>query len=354
MAKIIIAIHGLGNKPPGELLAFWWRKSIDEGLRNLGFPRLYFPLELVYWANHLYPEALNPNEADQNNPHFIREIYQPGANFEKKAPPSWWRNTLREYVEKQVDKLFLNENKSINFSSVSDYILRRYFRDLSIYYEIDPQAQDGFFLDAKERIRNTLATTLEAHKDKEIMLIAHSMGSIIAYDVLTHLTPHIEIDTFVTMGSPLGLPVVVGKIIEEQRNRLQFLKVKTPENVVRNWYNLSDLDDTVAINYHLGDDYEPNSRNIRAEDIVVNNNYEMNGESNPHKSFGYLRTPEFSKIVHDFLRHGQRKPMAWLSDKVNQTFGPMVEDSANSPLAAVGSLAGKLRENIGKRFGKKS
>jgi hypothetical protein len=35
--------------------------------------------------------------------------------------------------------------------------------------------------------------------------------------------------------------------------------------------------------------------------MLVNNNYEINGEINHHKSFGYLRTPEFSKILNDFI-----------------------------------------------------
>ena len=31
MAKVIIAIHGLANKPPKKLLENWWKKAINEG-----------------------------------------------------------------------------------------------------------------------------------------------------------------------------------------------------------------------------------------------------------------------------------------------------------------------------------
>ena len=41
------------------------------------------------------------------------------------------------------------------------------------------------------------------------MLIAHSMGSIIGFDVLTFLATDIKINTFITIGSPLGLPVII-------------------------------------------------------------------------------------------------------------------------------------------------
>jgi len=33
----------------------------------------------------------------------------------------------------------------------------------------------------------------------------------------------------------------------------------------------------------------------------VTNKYEMNHERNPHKSYGYLRTPEFSKVLNEFI-----------------------------------------------------
>ena len=50
------------------------------------------------------------------------------------------------------------------------------------------------------------------------MLIGHSMGSIIAYDVLRIVgrqTPLVPVDHFITIGSPLGLPHVKTKIYEE-------------------------------------------------------------------------------------------------------------------------------------------
>lgn len=36
-------------------------------------------------------------------------------------------------------------------------------------------------------------------------------------------------------------------------------------------------------------------------DIIIENDYEYNGEKNPHKSFGYLRAKEVAKLICDFL-----------------------------------------------------
>ena len=61
MDKIIIGIHGLGNKPPKDLFDNWWQQSIAEGLKRIGRPRHDFNFELVYWADSLHPVPLNPN-----------------------------------------------------------------------------------------------------------------------------------------------------------------------------------------------------------------------------------------------------------------------------------------------------
>jgi hypothetical protein len=48
MSKIIIGIHGLGNKPPKTILTEWWGKSILEGLKKYNFHIPDFEFELVY------------------------------------------------------------------------------------------------------------------------------------------------------------------------------------------------------------------------------------------------------------------------------------------------------------------
>ena len=61
--------------------------------------------------------------------------------------------------------------------------------------------------------------------------------------------------------------------------------------------------DPVALDVHLWDDYAKNAGNIRVEDDLVLNDYPKNakGDINHHKSYGYLRTPEVSKHIRDFL-----------------------------------------------------
>jgi len=132
------------------------------------------------------------------------------------------------------------------------------------------------------------------------------MGSIVAYDVLTQICPDIKIDTLITIGSPLGLPFVVSRIVTEQKkNTGKEATAKTPENIKHEWYNYADLNDSVALDYTLSDDYGKNSNGIGARDIQVQNDYEYLGNKNPHKSYGYLRTPELIETVYSFLNRGR-------------------------------------------------
>jgi len=317
MSKIIIGIHGLGNKPPGSVLKKWWKQSIGEGLRTIGHTRLLFNFELVYWAGYLHEEPLNPDEKNPHDPHYEDEPYVHSKGYVKKEP-SIFRKKILDYIEKQMDRIFLNEDMSINYSFVTDFIIHHFFRDLDIYYYSDCVLKCKSDLTAKKIIRDYMASILEKHRGKEILLIAHSMGSIIAYDVLTLSVPDIKIDTFVTIGSPLGLPVVMGKIAQEQKAHGKRVRhVRTPENIVRNWYNFSDLKDKITFNYNLGDDYGKNSHHIQPVDREVYNDYEYNGKKNPHKSYGYLRTPELAEVINDFLNRDRSRTMIWLDEKIN-------------------------------------
>jgi hypothetical protein len=300
MSKIIIGIHGLRNKPPKRTLKRWWKKSIREGLHAIDHPPWFFRFDLVYWADLLHPVPFNPRIRDKSHPLFLKAPYMP-VRMSQPKKPSRLRKAVLDALLKEMDYIFLNDDLSINFEAITDIIIRRFFEDLDAYYSKTISDRHGKERPVKELIREKLAYVLRKHQRKKILLIAHSMGSIIAYDVLTITAPDINIDTLVTIGSPLGIPIIEKKCMTEQNESKQIKKLKTPDNITKAWYNFSDLRDKVALDYALSDDYEPNSKGIRPVDQETYNNYEFDGESNPHKSYGYLRTPELTKVIHDFL-----------------------------------------------------
>lgn len=301
MKPIIIGIHGLGNKPAEKLLKRWWLRSIHEGLEKISKDRLTIPFELVYWADILHRKPLNLYIKKKEDPLYLDEPYRRGGAKRKDKKPSF-RNKVLQYIEVQLDKIFLNDDLSINFKNVTDKIIHRFFSDLETYYgeHCIPLTDSG--CSAKDSIQDRLQAVLHKYKGYEILLICHSMGSIVAFDVLSRLPEEITIHIFVTIGSPLGLPVIVSRIFDEQKKKNPSVeKPLAPDSIVGRWINMSDIEDKVALDHTLADDFGQNGRGILAEDVFVYNDYEINGEPNSHKSFGYLRTPEIATVINNFL-----------------------------------------------------
>lgn len=315
MAKVIIGIHGLGNKPPKDILEKWWKSAIEEGFKKSGKTIAPYKFEMVYWADLMYEKPKDPAITDKEDPFFLKEKYTPSPeNFVQEVHPK--RKKILDFITKQLDSLFLNEDYSLNYTTITDTILQRYFKDLDIYYKEKCDDNNQTDCEIKKIIRKRTVDLISKYSKDEILVIGHSMGSIIAYDVLSFSIPNIPIDTFITMGSPLGIPIVKSKIAAEREfNHLDKTRLTTPATVVRNWYNFSDIEDKVAIDYQLADDFSTNQNQVKPIDFEVTNDYMFDGERNPHKSFGYLRTPEFIQKLDEFLAY--RKPTLWRNIRKN-------------------------------------
>ena len=300
MKKIIIALHGLGNKPDRRTLEKWWIESLKEGLENIDKPVSLPEFEMVYWADILYSDPLDESIKDESHPLYFREKYvRASKNSFQEAGKA--RRKFQSILDEAADNIFLNDDYSLNFTGLTDSLLKKYFSDLHIYYSTNAASLDGNLFKARDLIRGKAASALKKYINRDIFLIAHSMGSIIAFDVLKFLLPEIRINTFATIGSPLGLPVVLGKIAAENKIYSRDISMKTPEPVKKNWYNFSDPLDNIAFDFRLSDDFQQNSSNVKPVDFIVSNNYEIDGKRNPHKSYGYLRTPQFAEVLYNFI-----------------------------------------------------
>ena len=306
MNRVIIGIHGLANKPEQTILTDYWKKSIAEGLKNVGAPNVEFDFQMVYWANYLYQRPVHQNEDYRFDPLYNDEPYIPATKL--KTYEDGWKDELRHLAGKTFGPGIDWFKQKFGVGRLSDAVLSAKLKDLDYYYQERPiKAKDGTQQSAQDVLRQELISVLDANKHKEIMLISHSMGTIIAYDVLRVLgnTGHeARIEHFATIGSPLGLPHVKQKIVDERiaEGRPEAAKLRTPTIVTGSWVNYADKLDPVALDSHLRDDYGPNQSEIQVTDDLVSNDYEgLSGESNHHKSYGYLRTPELSKRIKEFL-----------------------------------------------------
>ena len=157
-----------------------------------------------------------------------------------------------------------------------------------------------------EHTREMLKVSLRRARDagRPILLIAHSMGSVIAYESLWQMSranrEAMHIDLFLTMGSPLG-----------QRYIQKLLKgsdaigvVRYPANI-RRWINLSAVGDLTAINPYLQKEFRDMLEAGLVESIddrIIHNWFRLDGVLNPHAEYGYLVNPETARIVADWWR----------------------------------------------------
>lgn len=296
MNKIIVGIHGLSNKPSEETLKMWWLQAMNDGLKKLDHrPITKEEFKLAYWADLVY-ETPDPNPEPYTDP----TTDQPDPDPNKII--SIARNLFSDVVGSALDiAKGLSDSQKIDL--IKNKFREKVVKDLSRYYDdrdtIEFGPQKG--MQTRKAIRAVLLKILADHEGKEIFLIGHSMGSIIAYDVLRDLeNSGIKVQQFVTIGSPLGLSTVKEKIKQERRGKNEpFI----PKNVINSWGNLGDPKDLVSADLTLKGEYH-DSGGCQVKDLFVQNGYryKKNGEweHNHHKSYGYLRTPALATHLKAF------------------------------------------------------
>jgi len=312
LSKIVIGIHGLGNKPPKELLSKWWKEALLEGLRKNNSFVKDFSFELVYWADILHKNPLDPNEMDKENLLYLNEPYIPESESINKEELGFRQKAL-EYLEKYSKRILVNGVLSLKIPSLTELFIHRHLRDLEEYYSESYTLINNKKQLVRKIIIDRLVEAIKKQKGKKIFLVAHSMGSIIAYDALKYYLPEIKIEVLATIGSPLGQEYVVTKI-QSETNSGDIDKFIVPDNIRLGWYNFADIEDQVAVNFDLKKIYTENSRGIKIKDVLVHNYYKNSETRNPHKSYGYLRTHEFSEVLNSFLISRKFDLFRWIKN----------------------------------------
>jgi hypothetical protein len=160
--------------------------------------------------------------------------------------------------------------------------------------------------DVAQHSRLLLRASLVAAREagRPILLIAHSMGSVIAFETLWQLSratcEPMQIDLFLTMGSPLGQRYMQKRI----KGRDAIGAVRFPDNI-RRWVNLTAVGDLTAIDPTLSDDFGEMVEHGLVEyidDRELYNWFRLDGELNTHAEYGYLVNAETASVVVDWWR----------------------------------------------------
>jgi len=117
------------------------------------------------------------------------------------------------------------------------------------------------------------------------VIIGHSLGSVVAYEVARELEKSVPL--FVTLGSPLGLSPIRGRLKQEPAY---------PSAITR-WVNLADRNDCVASGASLSAFYERN----KPDGCILESHLTVDNGSKPHEATFYLSKEQLGSPVGEIL-----------------------------------------------------
>ncbi len=360
-AQTILDVHGIGNKPIESTLKCQWDHALfgfDAGART----------RLAYWVNREYYPLPSEGTCGSGDTTDVEEgptgralsvaAHLAQTSLEDEAAALTTNRKQRDVlvrIARQIDEPQIEAlSEGPHAAGVQGFILplppalRRWItRKLTRAFLRD--VHDYLFVPERRQVMRQSVLERLQPGGGPFVVIGHSQGSMIAFDVLSELDPgHYEVPLFVTVGSPLG--------ITEVQDQLKILLGKSKLTVPRcvgRWLNVCDPGDPVAADSTLRDDFSGGSV---IEDVEATN---LDSPAHPHSGTGYLRLDVARRAVRDVVRVDLFQPVApfviarnlvrRLENAPRETRHPILIElmdptSAGRPLDAVGDdLAAEIR-----------
>ena len=257
MARVV-GVHGVGKQRLGEeLLLRDWRPALLDGLRRANGPTLApDDLAMAFYGDLFRPEGARLAVGD---PLYTAADVEEG--LEKDLLFAWWAAAAAvddRVVSPDGDTLARTPRSAQ--AGLRALSRSRFFSGLALRALVfDLKQTRRYLLDPllRQQVRDRVAAVIG---DDTRVVVAHSLGSVVAYEVLCEQRGH-GVRALVTLGSPLGIGMIF--------DRLQ--PVPDPAGVWPGkpglvWTNVVDAGDVVA----LVKDLRPGFGE-RVEGMVVHN-----------------------------------------------------------------------------------
>jgi hypothetical protein len=292
----IIFVPGLSPKPPAEVYRAQLLRVLLAALERVR-PRAASLLAarphdfaLVAWT-HFFYDTDRDIALDRDG---IERLLTQEPNDEDRREIASWSRRLDLFARIVGDAAPL-------FARFANAMIRAQLRDVRRYQ----RDVDGI----GTRIRGLVRAALESAwaEGARVLLIGHSLGSVICYDTLWDLSRERgegpRVDLFVTLGSPLATHVI--------KRGLRGVGLRGadayPHNIAR-WVNLAARADTTALYPRL----EPRFREMVELGLVgsiedygdLENCFRGPYGLNTHEAYGYLFQSRLAEIVGDFIERG--------------------------------------------------
>ena len=297
-ANRIIFVPGKNPKPPAEEHRRQLVRSLLRGVERadpavaLEIERKPDSFQCISW-NPLYYRSYKP--LDEELPWIEALLKQVGPTQEDVQEALSVRRRFA-WVLYTVADLF-----HFLIPLLPDPVVRATIRETARYFSND----GGIGQQVRELLKVPLRKMLEA--GDRILIIGHSMGSVIAYDSLWELT-HIEKNPgrvdLLSLGSPLGMRFTQQRLLGAREKGTQ----RYPQNI-RHWTNMTAQGDLTAPDPTVRDDFKAMLKLGVVESITDVNgglfNYFRNERGlNAHRSYGYLVNPRVGEVIVNWWKEG--------------------------------------------------
>lgn len=292
----ILFIHGRAQQEFEEAeLKQNWTEALHLSFADAGikFPK-DLKLDFVYYAKELIAQLEQYEQDIKDGKYLLRGLEEASklltfehdfiidlaanGNIDKRA-------AQEEFGEQELDRGRIKNSKAFT------YLLRaidKYVPGAANYAIRSRTADVGAYLVVPGVKRAIHRMIIEKLTEEPTIIIAHSLGTIIAYNILHELQRSgSDIRSLITLGSPLGVEAVQRQLTG---------RIKHSAALRGNWHNLYDPLDIVSLN-PLDEEHFPIDPEIT--------NYKVDNLSeNRHGILYYLSSPHVSKIITDTLGTG--------------------------------------------------
>ena len=299
----IVLIHGRDFKPAESVLRELWLDAIRAGLQRDRPDQLaafasadiafaYYgdaTARLLQATGKRYDEVVDATDR--------RNALNQLAMLEARR---FRRNTYERLPGKTPLKEFLADVGAPIAAAlrVTNWIARRVLPELAQYW-----IGDSDFRTAVDRaVTDTIAAAMR--RGDRLIVISHCIGTIAAYNALWMLSQggyddgnlqHARVDTWLTLGSPLGDDTVKRRLLGADAPR-----GKRFPTCVLNWFNFAAEDDYTCHDETVANDFRTMLDDHLISRIVDQRIYNLAirfGRSNPHSAVGYLIHPRVIKVI---------------------------------------------------------
>lgn len=330
MTKRLVIIHGRDKKPDRETMLRLIKTSLTAGLQRVNESAankmLYgdIPITFVYYGDINNALLLNEIKKNQKLMKYMKEV--DGKWYVK---DDYYDLDLQLLIERPTEQLnkkkyleLIQDQKLLSLRDEAAAIVSPFLSLFDMSYDlIRTMLPDlGAYLNSRvvgseirERLQKSLSEAL--YENEDVMLISHSMGCMVSYDVLWKFSRMSEykhlwdrkLNVWLTIGNPLGEPAVKKGLYDSNEPR----DGRYPKNI-RKWVNVSAVDDYISHDTTIKDDFhqmvdEKLIKEITDQPLIYNFWKDRFGKCNPHNLFGYLNHPHVASQVANWIIDEQSK-----------------------------------------------